>query len=97
MSLVNQTVPHALRNLGYSPDAVEAIIDHINTHHSAVGAPGLDPKDLGVFACSLGSDPIHYLGHLKMMGAVQPFISGAISKTRQPSGGGHGPPRSSRC
>ncbi|MCQ3808316.1 MAG: vitamin B12-dependent ribonucleotide reductase [Acidimicrobiaceae bacterium] len=81
MSLINQSVPRALRNLGYSPDAVEAIIDHINTHHSAVGAPGLDPKDLAVFACSLGSDAIHYLGHLKMMGAVQPFISGAISKT----------------
>ncbi len=81
MSLINQSVPHALRNLGYSPDAVEAIVDHINTRHSAVGAPGLDPKDLGVFACSLGSDAIHYLGHLKMMGAVQPFISGAISKT----------------
>lgn len=81
MSLVNQSVPHALRNLGYSPDAVEAIVDYINTHHSAVGAPGLDPNDLAVFACSLGSDPIHYLGHLKMMGAVQPFISGAISKT----------------
>ena len=81
MSLVNQSVPHALRNLGYSPDAVEAIVKHINTEHSAVGAPGLDPCDLSVFACSLGSDPIHYRGHLKMMGAVQPFISGAISKT----------------
>ena len=81
MILVNQSVPHALRNLGYSPDAVAAIVAHINTHHSAVGAPGLDPNDLAVFACSLGSDPIHYLGHLKMMGAVQPFISGAISKT----------------
>ena len=81
MSFVNQSVPHALSNLGYSPDAVEAIVAYINTHHSAVGAPGLDPSDLAVFACSLGSDPIHYLGHLKMMGAVQPFISGAISKT----------------
>ncbi|MCY3850194.1 MAG: vitamin B12-dependent ribonucleotide reductase [Acidimicrobiaceae bacterium] len=81
MSFVNQSVPHALRNLGYSPDAVEAIVAYINTHHSAVGAPGLDPNDLAVFACSLGSDPIHYSGHLKMMGAVQPFISGAISKT----------------
>ncbi len=81
MSFVNQSVPHALRNLGYSPDAVEAIVAYINTNHSAVGAPGLDPSDLAVFACSLGSDPIHYSGHLKMMGAVQPFISGAISKT----------------
>lgn len=81
MSFVNRSVPQALRNLGYTPDAVEAIVDHINTHHSAVGAPGLDPKDLKVFACSLGDEPIHYLGHLKMMAAVQPFISGAISKT----------------
>lgn len=81
MSFVNRSVPHALRNLGYSPDAVEDIVAYINTHHSAVGAPGLDPGDLAVFACSLGSDPIHYSGHLKMMGAVQPFISGAISKT----------------
>ena len=81
MSFVNQSVPRALRNLGYSPDAVEAIVAYINTNHSAVGAPGLDPSDLAVFACSLGSDPIHYSGHLKMMGAVQPFISGAISKT----------------
>ena len=81
MSFVNQSVPPALRNLGYSEAAVEAIVAHINKHHCAVGAPGLDPSDLPVFACSLGTDPIHYLGHLKMMGAVQPFISGAISKT----------------
>ena len=81
MSFVNQSVPRALRNLGYSQEAVEAIVAYINEHHSAVGAPGLDPSDLPVFACSLGADPIHYPGHLKMMGAVQPFISGAISKT----------------
>lgn len=81
MSIVNRSVPQALANLGYTPDAIEAIVDHINTHHSAAGAPGLDPKDLEVFACSLGDEPIHYLGHLKMMAAVQPFISGAISKT----------------
>ncbi len=81
MSFVNQSVPRALRNLGYSSDEVEAIIAHIDTNHTAVGAPGLDPTHLPVFACSLGDDPIHHLGHVKMMGAVQPFISGAISKT----------------
>ena len=81
MSIVNQSVPRALRNLGYSSAAVDAIVAHINTEHSAKGAPGVDPKDLPVFACSLGEDAIHYRGHLLMMAAVQPFISGAISKT----------------
>jgi len=81
MSFVNQSVPRALGNLGYDEASVERIVAHIDEHHSAVGAPGLDPEHLPVFACSLGSDPIHHLGHVKMMGAVQPFISGAISKT----------------
>jgi ribonucleoside-diphosphate reductase alpha chain len=81
MSFVNQSVPRALRNLGYDEAGVEAIVAHIDEHHSALGAPGLDPAHLRVFACSLGADPIHHLGHVKMMGAVQPFISGAISKT----------------
>jgi ribonucleoside-diphosphate reductase alpha chain len=81
MSFVNQSVPRALRNLGYDRDASAAIIAHIDEHHTVVGAPGLDPAHLPVFACSLGVDPIHHLGHVKMMGAVQPFISGAISKT----------------
>ncbi|MEM7140564.1 MAG: vitamin B12-dependent ribonucleotide reductase [Actinomycetota bacterium] len=81
MSFVNRSVPRALRNLGYADDEVEAIVAHIDTNHSALGAPGLDPAHLAVFACSLGEDPIHHLGHVKMMGAVQPFLSGAISKT----------------
>jgi ribonucleoside-diphosphate reductase alpha chain len=81
MSFVNRSVPRALRNLGYDETATEAIVAHIDTHHTAVGAPGLDPSHLAVFACSLGDDPIHHLGHVKMMAAVQPFISGAISKT----------------
>ena len=81
MSFVNQSVGRALRNLGYDDGAVEAIVAHIDEHHTALGAPGLDPAHLPVFACSLGTDPIHHLGHVKMMGAVQPFISGAISKT----------------
>ncbi|MEQ8840362.1 MAG: vitamin B12-dependent ribonucleotide reductase [Acidimicrobiales bacterium] len=81
MSFVNRSVPRALRNLGYDETDIEAIVAHIDEHHSAVGAPGLDPEHLPVFACSLGTDPIHHLGHIKMMGAVQPFLSGAISKT----------------
>lgn len=81
MSLVNQTVPRALRTLGYGPDAVAAIVEHIAEHHTVLGAPGLLAEHVDVFACSLGDNPIHYLGHVKMMGAVQPFLSGAISKT----------------
>jgi ribonucleoside-diphosphate reductase alpha chain len=81
MSIVNQTVPRALRVLGYSEDEAAAIEDYIDTNKSIVGAPGLKPEHLPVFACSMGDNTIHYLGHVKMMGAVQPFISGAISKT----------------
>ncbi len=81
MSIVNHTVPRALRQLGYSDAQVAAIITYIDEHKSIVGAPGLRPEHLGVFACSMGDNVIHYLGHVRMMGAVQPFISGAISKT----------------
>jgi len=81
MSFVNRTVGRALACLGYSPPDIDAIVDHIAEHHSVLGAPGLDPAHFDVFACSLGADPIHYLGHVKMMSAVQPFLSGAISKT----------------
>jgi ribonucleoside-diphosphate reductase alpha chain len=81
MSIVNQTVPRALRVLGYSEDEVSAIEAYIDVNKSIVGAPALKPEHLPVFACSMGDNTIHYLGHVKMMGAVQPFISGAISKT----------------
>jgi ribonucleoside-diphosphate reductase alpha chain len=81
MSIVNQTVPRALTRLGYSPDQVDEIIAYIDEHKSIVGAPYLSPEHLAVFACSMGDNTIHYLGHVRMMGAVQPFISGAISKT----------------
>jgi ribonucleoside-diphosphate reductase alpha chain len=81
MSIVNQTVPRALANLGYSADEVEAIVAYIDVNKSIVGAPALRPEHLDVFACSMGDNTIHYLGHVKMMGAIQPFISGAISKT----------------
>ena len=81
MSIVNQTVPRALGRLGYSPDEVDGIVAYIDEHKTIVGAPGLRPEHLPVFACSMGDNTIHYLGHVRMMGAVQPFISGAISKT----------------
>ncbi len=81
MSIVNQTVPRALTRLGYRPDEVDAIISYVDEHKTIVGAPHLRPGHLAVFACSMGDNTIHYLGHVRMMGAVQPFISGAISKT----------------
>jgi ribonucleoside-diphosphate reductase alpha chain len=81
MSIVNQTVPRALDQLGYDPIQVDEIIAYIDEHKSIVGAPHLSPEHLPVFACSMGDNTIHYLGHVKMMAAVQPFISGAISKT----------------
>ena len=81
MSIVNQTVPRALTRLGYSPDQVDEIIAYIDEHKTIVGAPYLSAEHLPVFACSMGDNTIHYLGHVRMMGAVQPFISGAISKT----------------
>ena len=81
MSIVNQTVPRALRALGYDAETIEEIVTHIDEHHTVLGAPGLLADHVGVFACSLGDNPIHYLGHVKMMGAVQPFLSGGISKT----------------
>jgi len=81
MSIVNQTVPRALRQLGYSQSQVADIVAHIDQHKTIVGAPHLEVSHLAVFACSMGDNTIHYSGHIKMMGAVQPFISGAISKT----------------
>ncbi len=81
MSIVNQTVPRALTRLGYSPDEIDAIIAYIDVNKTIVGAPHLAAEHLPVFACSMGDNTIHYLGHVRMMGAVQPFISGAISKT----------------
>jgi ribonucleoside-diphosphate reductase alpha chain len=81
MSIVNQTVPRALARLGYMPEQIEDIVSYIDEHKSIVGAPHLSSDHLEVFACSMGDNTIHYLGHVRMMGAVQPFISGAISKT----------------
>jgi ribonucleoside-diphosphate reductase alpha chain len=81
MSIVNQTVPRALTQMGYSPAQIGDITAYIDEHKSILGAPHLSAEHLAVFACSMGDNTIHYQGHIRMMGAVQPFISGAISKT----------------
>jgi ribonucleoside-diphosphate reductase alpha chain len=81
MSIVNQTVPRALRRLGYADAQIDEIVAYIDAHKTILGAPHVAAEHVAVFACSMGDNPIHYLGHVKMMGAVQPFISGAISKT----------------
>ena len=81
MSIVNQTIPRALSKLGYTPDQVAEVVMYINENMSIIGAPHVAPDHLAVFACSMGDNTIHYSGHIRMMGAVQPFISGAISKT----------------
>ena len=81
MSIVNQTIPRALRRLGYTPERIDDIVAYIDEHMSVVGAPHLAGEHLPVFACSMGDNTIHYEGHIRMMGAVQPFLSGGISKT----------------
>jgi ribonucleoside-diphosphate reductase alpha chain len=81
MSIVNQTVPRALAKLGYGQEQIEDVVAYINENMSILGAPHVAPEHLAVFACSMGDNTIHYSGHIRMMGAVQPFISGAISKT----------------
>src|SRR4029077_4819635 len=85
IKIVNNTVPAALIKLGYTPAQVEKIVTHIDSSGTIEGAPELKPEHLAVFDCSFrpqnGNRSIHYMGHIKMMAAVQPFISGAISKT----------------
>jgi len=81
MSIVNQTVPRALKALGYTKTQIDEIIAYIDREKTIIGAPNLKEEHLPVFACSMGDNSIHYLGHVKMMAAVQPFLSGAISKT----------------
>ncbi len=80
MEIVNTTVPRALRRLGYSQERTDRIRDHIAEHHTVDGAP-IEPEHRDVFSCSLGDDAISASGHVRMMAAVQPFLSGAISKT----------------
>jgi len=85
IKIVNNTVPQALIKLGYSPDQAEQIVAHIDSTGTIEGAPHIKPEHLAVFDCSFrpqnGTRAIHYMGHVRMMAAVQPFISGAISKT----------------
>ena len=85
LKIVNQTVPTALKRLGYDPKQIGEIIQYIDENDTIEGAPHLLDQHLTVFDCAFkpknGTRSIHYIGHLKMMGAVQPFISGAISKT----------------
>ncbi|MBZ5612288.1 MAG: vitamin B12-dependent ribonucleotide reductase [Acidobacteriia bacterium] len=85
IKIVNNTVPQALIKLGYSPEQVEQIVSHIDATGTIEGAPHVKPEHLPVFDCSFrpanGTRSIHYMGHVRMMAAVQPFISGAISKT----------------
>ena len=81
MTIVNRTVPLALQTLGYSEQQVEQIEAHLAEHGTIVGAPGLSEEHMPVFDVAVGERAITHMGHLKMMGAVQPFISGAISKT----------------
>ena len=85
MKIVNQSVPMALSRLGYTDEQVKAIVEYIDEHETIEGAPHLDPEHLAVFDCAFkpshGQRSIHYMGHIKMIGSTQPFISGAISKT----------------
>ena len=81
MTIVNRTVPLALETLGYNDQQIEQIIAYINEHGTIIGAPDLAAEQLPVFDVAVGERAIHHMGHIKMMGAVQPFISGAISKT----------------
>ena len=81
MTIVNRTVPLALQTLGYGDEQIEQIIAYTNEHGTIVGAPGLADEHLPVFDVAVGERAISHMGHIKMMGAVQPFISGAISKT----------------
>ena len=81
MSIVNQTIPRALRRLGYSEVENAEIVAYIDENRSILGAPHVKADHLPVFACSMGDNVIHYSGHVKMLAAVQPFISGGISKT----------------
>ncbi|MBP7928611.1 MAG: vitamin B12-dependent ribonucleotide reductase [Acidimicrobiia bacterium] len=81
LQIVNQSVGRALEALGYQEPDIERIVAYLETERTIVGAPGLDPDHLAVFACAMGDNVILHMGHVRMMAAVQPFLSGAISKT----------------
>src|SRR3982751_4907529 len=81
MQIVNTTVPRALTKLGYQDEQVEAIVEHIAEHGNVIDAPGLRPEHYEVFDCAMGVRSISAMGHVRMMAAIQPFVSGALSKT----------------
>src|SRR5215210_1029024 len=81
ITIVNKTVPMALEKQGYAPDEIEEIVAFVDERNTVIGAPYVKPEHYPIFDCAIGERAIHYMGHVKMMGAVQPFISGAISKT----------------
>ncbi|MBV9383460.1 MAG: vitamin B12-dependent ribonucleotide reductase, partial [Streptosporangiaceae bacterium] len=81
MQIVNQTVPRALKNLGYQPEQVEAITEYVAEHGHVVNAPGLRPEHYEVFDCAMGERAISPMGHVRMIAAVQPLLSGSVSKT----------------
>ncbi len=81
ITIVNKTVPMALDKLGYAPNEIEEVVAYIDERNTIVGAPTIKHEHYPIFDCAIGERAIHYMGHVKMMGAVQPFISGAISKT----------------
>jgi ribonucleoside-diphosphate reductase alpha chain len=81
ITIVNKTVPMALDKLGYAPGEIDEAVAFVDERNTVVGAPYVKAEHYPVFDCAIGERAIHYMGHVKMMGAVQPFISGAISKT----------------
>jgi ribonucleoside-diphosphate reductase alpha chain len=81
ITIVNKTVPLGLEKLGYAPDEVDEVVAFIDERNTIIGAPHVKTEHYPVFDCAIGERAIHYRGHVKMMSAVQPFISGAISKT----------------
>src|SRR5262249_19587492 len=81
ITIVNKTVPLGLEKLGYAPNEVDEITAFVDERNTVVGAPYVKAEHYPVFDCAIGDRAVHYTGHVKMMGAIQPFISGAISKT----------------
>src|SRR5947207_2090284 len=81
MQIVNGTVPRALKKLGYQDEQIEAIVEHISEHGNVIDAPSLRPEHYEVFDCAMGVRSISAMGHVRMMAAIQPFVSGALSKT----------------
>src|SRR3954447_22112230 len=81
ITIPNKTIPMALEKLGYAPREIEEVVAFVDERNTVVGAPSVKAEHYPVFDCAIGERAIHYSGHVKMMGAVQPFISGAISKT----------------